>query len=220
MSRIRRCLVLGGFLAAAFVAAAGWQQPDGATAHDTIDQRNDVGPFNSASQIQFAEPIGQSFVPTSSELVGVAFLLEDFNPTGAATVTVRIRSGAIDGAILGETARVLPQNLPGFQMWVRFDLLAALKLTAGQTYVAEIDASNNAHGINSGADLYPNGNSFFQGNPSSGDLAFRTYTTPAVGGDVDCNGVVNSVDSLKILRHAAGLSVSQTEPCPDIGQIS
>jgi hypothetical protein len=34
---------------------------------------------------------------------------------------------------------------------------------------------------------------------------------------VDCNGIVNSVDSLKVSRHAAGLSVSQTEPCPNIG---
>lgn len=36
-------------------------------------------------------------------------------------------------------------------------------------------------------------------------------------GDVDCNGSVNSVDALKILRYVAGLSVLQTEPCTDIG---
>ena len=36
-------------------------------------------------------------------------------------------------------------------------------------------------------------------------------------GDVDCNGAVTSVDALKELRHVAQLSVSQTEPCPDIG---
>ena len=43
--------------------------------------------------------------------------------------------------------------------------------------------------------------------------------TPGPGqfGDVDCNGSVDAVDSLKILRYVAGLSVSQTEPCPDIG---
>jgi hypothetical protein len=34
---------------------------------------------------------------------------------------------------------------------------------------------------------------------------------------VDCNGEVSSVDALKELRHVAELSVSQTEPCPDIG---
>ena len=36
-------------------------------------------------------------------------------------------------------------------------------------------------------------------------------------GDVDCSNAVNSVDALKILRYVALLSVSQTEPCPDIG---
>jgi hypothetical protein len=37
-------------------------------------------------------------------------------------------------------------------------------------------------------------------------------------GDVDCNGAVNSIDALKILRHNASLQVSQTEPCTDLGQ--
>ena len=44
--------------------------------------------------------------------------------------------------------------------------------------------------------------------------------TPGDGlkqGDVDCNGHVTSVDSLKQLRHVAQLAVSQNEPCPDIG---
>ena len=36
-------------------------------------------------------------------------------------------------------------------------------------------------------------------------------------GDVDCNGVVTSVDALKELRYVAQLSVSQTPPCPFIG---
>jgi hypothetical protein len=37
-------------------------------------------------------------------------------------------------------------------------------------------------------------------------------------GDVDCNGDVSSVDALKELRHVAQLSVSQNEPCPNIGE--
>ncbi len=36
-------------------------------------------------------------------------------------------------------------------------------------------------------------------------------------GDVDCTGAVNAVDSLKLLRTVAGLSVTQTEPCDNIG---
>ena len=35
--------------------------------------------------------------------------------------------------------------------------------------------------------------------------------------DVDCDGDVDAVDSLKLLRHIVGLSVSQTDPCPEIG---
>jgi hypothetical protein len=43
----------------------------------------------------------------------------------------------------------------------------------------------------------------------------------AGSGNVDCSGPsggVNSVDALKVLRHNTGLSVTQNEPCLDIGQ--
>ena len=40
---------------------------------------------------------------------------------------------------------------------------------------------------------------------------------PTGVGDVDCGDTVTSVDALKILRHNAGLSVSQPPACPDIG---
>ena len=36
-------------------------------------------------------------------------------------------------------------------------------------------------------------------------------------GDVDCDSDVDAVDALKVLRHVAGLAITQTEPCPDIG---
>ena len=40
-----------------------------------------------------------------------------------------------------------------------------------------------------------------------------------IQGDVDCGGNVTPVDSLKTLRHDAGLSVQQDEPCPDIATL-
>ena len=40
-----------------------------------------------------------------------------------------------------------------------------------------------------------------------------------IQGDVDCGKNVSPVDSLKVLRHDAGLSVQQDEPCPDIGTV-
>jgi len=36
-------------------------------------------------------------------------------------------------------------------------------------------------------------------------------------GDVDCDGDVDAVDALKVLRHVVRLAVSQEVPCPDIG---
>jgi hypothetical protein len=38
-----------------------------------------------------------------------------------------------------------------------------------------------------------------------------------VFGDVDCSGTLNATDSLKVLRHAVGSAVSQTQPCPRMG---
>ena len=36
-------------------------------------------------------------------------------------------------------------------------------------------------------------------------------------GDVDCSGAVDPIDSLKLLRSDAGLSVTQADGCPEIG---
>jgi len=52
---------------------------------------------------------------------------------------------------------------------------------------------------------------------SDGDGIGDLCDTGRLAGDVDCSGGVNSIDALKLLRHVAGLDVSQTEPCPDIG---
>lgn len=50
----------------------------------------------------------------------------------------------------------------------------------------------------------------------AGEKVLRVAAANVLG-DVDCDGDVDSVDSLKELRFVAGLTVSQTEPCPDIG---
>ena len=44
-------------------------------------------------------------------------------------------------------------------------------------------------------------------------------TSVRVWGDADCDGDVDAVDTLKKLRHIAGLPVEQEEPCPDIGTV-
>jgi hypothetical protein len=38
-------------------------------------------------------------------------------------------------------------------------------------------------------------------------------------GDVNCDNSVNAIDALLVLRFGAGLTVNQTEPCPDIGTV-
>ena len=54
---------------------------------------------------------------------------------------------------------------------------------------------------------------------ADGDLAGDACDAPG-SGNVDCSAPaagVNAVDALKVLRHSAGLSVTQNEPCADIG---
>ncbi len=72
-----------------------------------------------------------------------------------------------------------------------------------------------------------NGSLFGAGTASSadapGDLSSIVQPRGVEGiiqGDVDCGKSVTPVDSLKILRHDAGLSVQQDEPCPDIGTLA
>ena len=41
-----------------------------------------------------------------------------------------------------------------------------------------------------------------------------------IQGDLNCDGSVNATDTLVSLRHAGGLAVEQTEPCPDVGTLA
>jgi len=62
------------------------------------------------------------------------------------------------------------------------------------------------------------------GHVTSADGGWINVHLPGVAGgtdrlwaDTDCSGAVNPIDSLKVLRHDAGLSVSQTAGCPGVG---
>lgn len=58
-------------------------------------------------------------------------------------------------------------------------------------------------------------------NDPEGDIVIDVLVpgagTERIWGDVDCDSDVDAVDALKVLRYVVGLSVVQTEPCPDIG---
>lgn len=60
----------------------------------------------------------------------------------------------------------------------------------------------------------------------NGELLILTYNNAIYrlgsapgSGNADCDGAVDSTDALKVLRYSAGLSVSQSEPCTDIGAL-
>ena len=53
--------------------------------------------------------------------------------------------------------------------------------------------------------------------PDGSTSEFSSCIALTTSGDVDCDGDVDAVDSLKVLRFVGGLPVGQTEPCPDIG---
>ncbi|HET9476398.1 MAG TPA: hypothetical protein VFP63_02795 [Dehalococcoidia bacterium] len=217
MPTMRRFVTIAAVALVTALVALGWQHPEYALAHGYVDQANDLT-NGGAAQVQFAEPVGQEFTPSKSVLVGVDVRLVDFNNTGNATMTARVRSGTIGGPVVAEATRILPQNLLGAAEWVRFDFPSPVIVTPGNLYVLELDSNNASHGWSrSATNAYPGGASIFQGVAGSIDWSFHTYVTNPAG-DVDCNGQVTAVDALKILRQVAGLSVTQTEPCPDIGQ--
>ena len=45
----------------------------------------------------------------------------------------------------------------------------------------------------------------------------RDGVSDCVDADVNCDGGINGIDALAILRFNVGLSVTQTQPCPALG---
>lgn len=217
MHRITRFRFLVAAVLATALVVIGGDNAREAAASGFVDQANESGAFGT-SQINFAEPVGQEFTPAASQIAGVDVLLATMNSTGSADIILRIRSATIGGTVLATAIRSLPEDLGG-DVWVHFELPTTTALTAGQLYVIELEAPNATHGWRYGGNDYAGGQVIAQGsvNPNA-DWMFRTYSPDnTVQGDIDCSGGVNSIDALKILRHAAGLSVAQTEPCRDIG---
>jgi Tol biopolymer transport system component len=102
------------------------------------------------------------------------------------------------------------------------------------------DPDDDADGVDDGADNCPlvlnagqeNGDGDLHGNAcdncpgvsspdqadTDGDQAGNPCDAPGQG-NVDCDGAVNSIDALKLLRYSALLSVLQSEPCMNLGLI-
>ncbi len=203
-------------------------------AHGTLDQALTGDPecnaMNFRATISSGGSIRQEFVPSKSGLTAVDVCLSI--GTGI-TFQVNILAGtaATPGEVLA-SALATTTTAPGRQ-WVHLELPTTIYTEPNAMLVLEIPESatfawtgtcGSAFGgpcTTADPDLYPPGRSNFTDFAFAvGDFAFRTYAGPPTlpgQGDVDCDGDVDSVDSLKELRHVAGLSVSQNEPCPEIG---
>lgn len=220
MSTFKRVAVLSATIFLTAITALAWQQPVVVMAHGVLDQAHQA--YSGSGQIDQYEPVGQTFKPALSTIVAVDVNIgSDPTKESPADVTLRVRDSSISGAVLAfATRRLGPFGSSGG--WVHFELPYTLFVSPGQTYVIELLSTNDTHywrALSPGT--YPNGNAIQSGQDVSNlDFTFRTYgrETKAIKGDVDCNGEVNAVDALKVLRHAAGLPVTQAQPCIGIGQ--
>jgi len=98
---------------------------------------------------------------------------------------------------------------------VEGDGLGSPRCDIGAVEYCVAGADADGDGFGGGCDNCPNVSNATQ-DESDGDLAGDACDAAGLG-NVDCNNAVNSVDALKVLRYSAGLSVTQNEPCIDIG---
>jgi hypothetical protein len=128
-------------------------------------------------------PVCPEFVPALSPL-NVVEPWFDHGSSGTeapADISVRVREGAIDGPILGESAAVRVED--GLFGSVRFDFAAPIVLTAGNTYVLEaVVAAGGGNPLVCGGDTpgYGAGSGILVGNPVNIDIWFRTGATEEV----------------------------------------
>jgi hypothetical protein len=155
----RRAIVAAGavlFLAAATAEAQGIVDQENLAAGLGASVSCGVGPGS----------ISQGFTPALSPLIAV----ELFSYLAGISGTVRIRAGAADGPVLGET------TAPVANGWTRFDFPGSgIATVPGQLYVIEW-VLPIAWGMNL-TDTYAGGNAFgCTNNPIlDRDMVFRTY---------------------------------------------
>jgi hypothetical protein len=140
---------------------------------------------------------------------------------------ILVRQGGVDGVPSpngGQLFTIGPLGVDQTVGYVGLDINAnntayAMLTIGGFSQLHTIDLNSGA------ADLVGNIGGIFlltdiavqppQPNPTPQPTA-----APTAFGNVNCTGGINSVDALLVLRHNAGLPVTQSEPCPDIGLIT
>lgn len=143
---------------AAIVSSATWSR-----AALIVDQENSTG--GGRLNISYFSPMGQSFIPSQSNLAAIAYL-------GGSSTYLNIREDNMTGSILYTT----DSETPGSDGYTFFDIDPGLWLTVGETYVFEIVGSGMITRDANLGDPYTNGGLYYQGGFYAGDDAvFRTY---------------------------------------------
>lgn len=148
----------------------------------TIDQSFEPEIWGEWS-IALLAPVGQEFVPALAAL-NVVEMWIGHGTTGTeppTEVIARIRAGSVAGEVLGTSAPV--EVLDGHFAPVRFDFATPIATTPGETYVVElVVGAGGGNPMACGANYidYAPGRAILGGNPSAGDLWFRTGVTANV----------------------------------------
>jgi len=117
-------------------------------------------------------------------------------------------AGTVNKALQAVSVAAWPPELASAAATVKADLEAAAAALAADDLAAATAAVTLVHGSAHGLS-----------NDTYAWLALQAGKlagTERVWGDSDCSGAVNPVDSLKTLRHDAGLSVAQSAGCPPV----
>ena len=132
-------------------------------------------PYAYGSPIQnLVNPWGQSFTPTLSSIDFIRLTLDDGNPNDGrgATAYVTLRSGAIDGPVIGTTPSITMAN--GFSGVVMFTFPSSVPLVPGTMYYFNpvVQDYSNWY-ILAGGYNYQYGYGYNGGQITGGDVWFR-----------------------------------------------
>jgi hypothetical protein len=159
------------------IVAAGWvsltlSMAVSAHAQEVVDQENLAnGTVQYVSCGVGPGSISQGFTPALSPLTAVEVMSYVLAPP-AGSRTVRIRSGAVDGPIVGETNAISQTG------WTRYDFAGGIVVVPGQLYVIEVAYSTSGEYVaQNAANTYPGGHAYGCTNNSNPnhDVVFRTY---------------------------------------------
>ncbi|MHC4409324.1 MAG: hypothetical protein ACYS0F_10000 [Planctomycetota bacterium] len=198
-----------------------------AHAQEVVDQQNDptsTKSFSCGKTPILNKSILQSFVPAQDNLSAVEVRLRagDSFPSTGQTVTIRVRDGATDGAVLGESSATVPANQEFLaQSVVRFEF-SNVALTPGDTYFIELDTPSSGILTWMGADdvdHYPDGSAHTcAGTVWSGGITDFNFTTYAVVASSPCARIeklasfVGDERCLQVMLRAACKHVKKERP--------